>query len=184
MIRMLKQLKAEICLIQEKDPAATNKLGIVFFYPGFQAVILHRISHFLYKLNIPILPRLMAYIARFITGIEIHPAAKIGKNFFIDHGMGVVIGETAIIKDNVQIFHAVTLGGRSLQKGVKRHPTVEENVMIGAGSLILGNITIGANSKIAAGAIVVDDVPKNSVVIGAKSTVVTKLDLPEIEYYI
>lgn len=183
-MRMLKQLIEEICIIQEKDPAPANKVAVVFFYPGFQAVIAHRISHYLYKLKIPLLPRLIAYISRFITGIEIHPGAKIGKHFFIDHGMGVVIGETTIIKDNVHMFHGVTLGGRGFTKGIKRHPTIEDNVMIGAGSLVLGNITVGENSKIAAGAIVVNNVPKNSVVIGAKSTVVSTQEIPEIEYYI
>ncbi len=176
----------ELYFIQKKDPAPCTKLGIIFFYPGYQAVLAHRLSHCLYKCKIPILPRWIAYISRFITGIEIHPGAKIGKNFFIDHGMGVVIGETTVIKDNVHIYHGVTLGATSSQKKSKRHPNIEDNVTIGAHSLILGDITIGKNSKIAAGAVVVEDIPEDSVVIGVKSRVMIRKQKQsaEIEYYI
>lgn len=150
--------------IKNKDPSAKNYLEIILCYPGVHAIFLHRLSHVLVKLNIPILPRFIANLNRFFSGIEIHPSAIIGKNCFIDHGLGVVIGETAIIGNNVTIYQGVTLGGRSLQK-IKRHPTIQDNVIIGAGAKILGPIVIGAGSKIGAGAIIIEDLEVNSVMV-------------------
>ena len=154
----------------KKDPAL--KPGIhaleVLLYPGVHAILFHRIAHFLYKLKVPFIPRLISQIARFLTGIEIHPRAKIGKRFFIDHGMGVVIGETTEIGDDVMMYHGVTLGGHGWwtdKKGEKRHPTVGNNVILGVGCKILGPVKIGDNSKIGAGAIVIHDVPPNSTVV-------------------
>ena len=136
-------------------------------------MIHHKISHFLYRKKLIFLARLVSQISRFLTGIEIHPGAKIGKHLFMDHGMGIVIGETSIIGDNVTIYHGVTLGGVSLEKG-KRHPTIENNVIIGAGAKILGNITIGDNSKIGANSVILKDVPKNSVAVGIPGKIITK----------
>jgi len=159
--------------IKNKDPSAKNYLEIMLCYPGVHAIFLHRINHFLDKLNIPILPRFIANLNRFWTGIEIHPKAIIGKNCFIDHGSGVVIGETAIIGNNVTIYQGVTLGGRSLQK-IKRHPTIQDNVIIGAGAKILGSIVIGSGSKIGAGAIVIEDLDINSVMVAKTAEEVLK----------
>jgi serine O-acetyltransferase len=150
--------------IKDKDPAAKNYLEIILCYPGVHALLLHRLSHFLYKLNLPVLPRFIANISRILTGIEIHPAVKIGKNLFIDHGHGVVIGETAIIGDNVTIYQGVTLGGRSNSK-TKRHPTIGNEVLIGVGAKILGNVVIGDRAKIGAGAVVIDNVAADKVII-------------------
>ncbi len=150
--------------IKKKDPAAKSYLEIILCYPGVHAVLLHKLSHFLDKINVPILPRFISYIGRILTGIEIHPKVKIGKNLFIDHGFGVVIGQTAIIGDNVTIYQGVTLGGRSLEK-IKRHPTIEDDVVIGAGAIILGAITIGKGAKIGSGAIVIEDVGEGRVVV-------------------
>lgn len=155
----------EIRISQKKDPAARSFLEILLLYQGLHALIAHRIAHLFYKMHLFLLARLISQISRHITGIEIHPGAKIGKRFFIDHGMGVVIGETAIIGDNVLLYQGVTLGGTGLEKG-KRHPTIGNNVVIGAGAKILGNITIGDNSYIGANAVVVKDVPTNSTIVG------------------
>jgi serine O-acetyltransferase len=157
--------KSEIDNIFEKDPAASNWVEVILTYAGLHAIIMHRISHKLWKFKIPILPRYLSQLARHITGIEIHPGAKIGKGFFIDHGMGVVIGETSIIGDNVLLYQGVTLGGTGKEKG-KRHPTVGNNVVIGTGAKVLGNITIGDNSYVGANAVVIKDVPANSTVVG------------------
>ena len=157
----------------EKDPALRGGLNYleVVFYPGVQAIILYRISHALHLLGVPVIPRAVSYFGRFLTGAEIHPGAKIGKNFFIDHATGVVIGETAEIGDNVMIFHGVTLGGHGWwrdKKGEKRHPTVEDNVTIGVGAAILGPVTIKKNSRIGALTVIIDDIPENSTVVGSK----------------
>ena len=149
-MKIFKTIKQEIKTIKEKDPAAKSTLEIVLLYQGFHALILHRLAHKLYKMKIPFLPRFISQISRFITGIEIHPGATIGKNFFIDHGMGVVIGETAIIGDNCLVYQGVTLGGTGKECG-KRHPTIGNNVTLGAGAILLGNITIGDNSNVGAG---------------------------------
>ena len=150
--------------IKKKDPAAKSYLEIALCYPGVHAVFFHRFAHFLAQIQVPILPRFIAHISRILTGIEIHPQAKIGKNLFIDHGFGVVIGETCEIGDNVTIYQGVTLGGRSSKK-VKRHPTIGDDVVIGAGAKILGPIKIGSGAKIGAGAIVIQDLDDNKVMV-------------------
>lgn len=169
--------------IKKKDPAANNYLEILLCYPGVHAIFFHRISHFLVNLNIPVLPRFIAHISRVLTGIEIHPKTKIGKNCFIDHGMGVVIGETAIIGDNVTIYQGVTLGGRSTQK-TKRHPTILNDVIIGAGAKILGPITVGSGAKVGPGAIVIKDLGSNQIMIAETAKEMKKKVSGEIEYYI
>lgn len=151
-------------LIKEKDPALHSPLEILL-YPFFKVYIFYKISHFLYKHKLYFLARLFSELAKFRTGIEIHPGAAIGQNFFIDHGVGVVIGETAIIKNNVMLYHGVTLGATKNTKN-KRHPTIEDNVVIGANATILGNIVIGANSKIGANSIILKDVAPNSTITG------------------
>lgn len=162
---MFKTLKEEFKTIFEKDPAAKSVLEIIICYPGFHAIIMHRIAHFLWKKKFYLLGRFISNLSRFFTNIEIHPGAKIGKNFFIDHGSGVVIGETAEIGDNVLIYQGVTLGGTGKEKG-KRHPTVGNNVVIGTGAKVLGPITIGDNAKVGAGSVVTKDVPANATVVG------------------
>ncbi len=169
----------EVKNVQRKDPAARGVWEIVLLYQGLYALIHHRIAHFLYKRNIFLLARLISQISRFLTGIEIHPGAVIGKDFFIDHGMGVVIGETSIIGNNVLLYQGVTLGGTGLEKG-KRHPTIGNNVVIGAGAKVLGNITIGDNSYIGSNAVVIKDVPPNSTVVGVPGRI-TKQDGKKIE---
>lgn len=169
--RAIKKIKEDIKVIYEKDPAATNLAEVLFCYPGLQALISHRIAHKLAYWGIPFIPRLISYWTRIFTGIEIHPKARIGNRFFIDHGEGVVIGETTIIGDDVLIYQQVTLGGTGNEHG-KRHPTVGNNVIIGAGAKVLGNITIGDNVRIGAGSVVVDDVPENSTVVGVPGRVV------------
>lgn len=155
----------EILAAKEKDPAAKSFLEILLLYQGLQAQVNYRVANFFFKLHIFLLARLLSQFGRFFTGIEIHPGAKIGKRLFIDHGMGVVIGETAIIGDDVLLYQGVTLGGTGIEKG-KRHPTIGNNVVVGAGAKILGNITIGDNSYIGANAVVIKDVPPNSTVVG------------------
>jgi len=158
--------------IKERDPAAKSLLGIVLTYPGVKAVFFHKVASFFHIAGLPLLARITSQATRFFTGIEIHPGAKIGKNLFIDHGMGVVIGETSEIKDNVTIYHMVTLGGISPstnsddQRDAKRHPTLEDNVVIGSGAQVLGPVTIGKNAKVGANAVVTKDVPENAVMIG------------------
>lgn len=168
---MLSSLIADFQIIFERDPAARNWLEVILCYPGLQALILHRFSHRLYNLGLPLIPRLMSHIGRFFTGIEIHPGATIGKGVFIDHGMGVVIGETAIIGDYCLIYQGVTLGGTGKQSG-KRHPTLGENVVVGAGVKVLGNISIGHDVRIGAGSIVLRDVPADCTVVGIPGRVV------------
>ena len=168
---MLKVINADFSIIKERDPAARGPLEIIFCYPGFQALVAHRISHKLWKLKLPVIPRLLSQITRFITGIEIHPGAKIGKSVFIDHGMGVVIGETSEIGNRCLLYQGVTLGGTGKENG-KRHPTLEENVVVGAGAKILGAIIIGANTRIGAGSVVVKDVEADSTVVGIPGRVV------------
>ena len=157
--------RAEIESTREKDPAAKGFLEIILLYPGLHAVVVHRINHFLWQLKVPFLPRALSQLARFLTGIEIHPGATIGQGLFIDHGMGVVIGETAIVGDNVTLFQGATLGGTGKETG-KRHPTIGNNVVIGAGAKVLGNITIGDNSYVGANAVIIRDVPSNATVVG------------------
>lgn len=169
--RALNKIKEDIKVIYEKDPAANNLAEVIFCYPGFQALLLHRIAHKLAYWKIPFLPRYISYLTRIITGIEIHPKARIGNRFFIDHGEGVVIGETAIIGDDVLIYQQVTLGGTGSEHG-KRHPTIGNGVIIGAGAKVLGNITIGDNVRIGAGSVVIDNVPDNCTVVGVPGRVV------------
>ena len=171
--------KDEINSTKERDPAATNTLEIMLTYAGLHALILHRIANNILNMKIPFLPRWLSQFNRWLTGIEIHPAAKIGKGLFIDHGMGVVIGETTVIENNVTLFQGVTLGGTGKEKG-KRHPNIGNNVVVGAGAKILGNITIGENSYIGANAVVIRDVPANSTVVGVPGRI-TKQDGKKIE---
>lgn len=166
-------VKKDIDTIFERDPAARSVPEVIFCYPGLHAIWFHRVSHSLWKNNFKFAGRLLSHMARFLTGIEIHPGAKIGDGFFIDHGMGVVIGETAEIGNNVSIYQGVTLGGTSLKK-VKRHPTIEDNVVVGSGAKVLGAFTIGKNSKIGSGSVVVREVPENSTVVGIPAKVVKK----------
>ena len=168
---MLSTLLADFKIIFERDPAARNWLEVLFFYPGLQAILFHRVAHLLYKLRIPVIPRLISFVARFLTGIEIHPGAAIGQGFFIDHGMGVVIGETAIVGDNVLLYQGVTLGGTGKECG-KRHPTVGSNVVVGAGAKVLGNIEIGSNVRIGAGSVVLRSVPSNCTVVGVPGRII------------
>ena len=170
-LRALNKIKEDIKVIYEKDPAANNLAEVIFCYPGFQALLFHRIAHKLAYWKIPFIPRYISYLTRIITGIEIHPKAQIGKRFFIDHGEGVVIGETTIIGDDVLIYQQVTLGGTGSEHG-KRHPTIGNNVIIGAGAKILGNITIGNDVRIGAGSVVIDNVPDNCTVVGVPGRVV------------
>ena len=170
---MLSSLVADFRIIFERDPAARNWLEVLVCYPGLQALFLHRFAHWLYKIGIPFFPRLISHLARFFTGIEIHPGAQIGKGVFIDHGMGVVIGETAIVGDYSLIYQGVTLGGTGKETG-KRHPTLGENVVVGGGAKVLGNIQIGNNVRIGAGSVVLRDVPSNCTVVGIPGRVVYK----------
>lgn len=168
---MLKQLKEDIKTIFERDPAAKSYLEVILCYPGLHAVICHRIAHCLYRRKIFLLARLLSQMSRFFTGIEIHPGAVIGRRLFIDHGSGIVIGETAEVGNDVTLYQGVTLGGTGKDKG-KRHPTIEHNVTIGSGAKILGPITIGHNAKIGAGAVVVRCIPPNSTAVGVPAHVV------------
>ena len=168
---MFYKIKKDIEYIMENDPAARTKLEVFLLYPSIHARLAHMISHFLYKKNLLFLARLISQIARFLTGIEIHPGATLGAGILIDHGMGVVIGETAELGDRITIYQGTTLGGTGKEKG-KRHPTVGNNVVIGAGSKVLGNIKIGSNSKIGANSVVINDVPEGATVVGIPGRVV------------
>lgn len=168
---MLKRLKDEIHAIKEKDPAARSTLEIFLCYPGFYAIIFHRISHYLWTHSFRLLARMNSNLARFITGIEIHPGAQIGERVFIDHGMGVVVGETTIVGDDVLIYQGVILGGTTTQR-TKRHPTIEKGVIIGAGAKVMGNITVGEYAKIGTGAVVLKDVPPESTCVGVPGRIV------------
>jgi serine O-acetyltransferase len=168
---MISTIITDFKIIFERDPAARNWLEVLFCYPGFQALIFHRFAHWLRKFGLPFIPRFISHIARFLTGIEIHPGAVIGQGVFIDHGMGVVIGETAIIGDYALIYQGVTLGGTGKQSG-KRHPTIGENVVVGTGAKVLGNINIGDNVRIGAGSVVLRDVPADCTVVGIPGRIV------------
>jgi serine O-acetyltransferase len=167
------RLRKEIQAVFERDPAAKSLLEVLFCYPGLHAILLHRIAHFFYQRKFFFIARLISQFSRAITQIEIHPGAKIGEGLFIDHGAGVVIGETAEIGNNVTIYQGVTLGGTGKEKG-KRHPTIEDNVVISAGAKILGSFTVGKNSKIGAGSVVLKPVPPNSTVVGVPGKVVIR----------
>ena len=170
---MWKRLKEDIDVIFEQDPAARSTIEIILTYSGLHAIWNHRIAHAFYKRNFKFIARFISQFSRFLTGIEIHPGASIGRRFFIDHGMGVVIGETCEIGDNVTVFQGVTLGGTGKESG-KRHPTIEDNVLIATGAKVLGSIVIGENSKVGAGSVVLKDVPPNSTVVGIPGRVVIK----------
>lgn len=168
---MFKRLREDIQSVFERDPAARSIFEIFFCYPGLHAVWIYRIAHWFWTRKFYFLGRFTSHLGRFFTGIEIHPGATIGRKFFIDHGMGVVIGETAEIGDNVTLYHGVTLGGVSLEK-VKRHPTIEDNVVIGSGAKVLGPFTVGKGSRIGSNSVVVKEVPANSTVVGVPGRIV------------
>jgi serine O-acetyltransferase len=168
---ILRAMAADLAIIKERDPAARSTLEILLCYPGFHALVMHRISHRLWRLRVPLLPRLLSQVGRLFTGIEIHPGARIGRGVFIDHGMGVVIGETAVIGDHCLLYQGVTLGGTGKQHG-KRHPTLKENVVVGAGAKVLGAITVGANTRIGAGSVLLRDVASDSTVVGIPGRVI------------
>lgn len=170
---MFKLLKEDIEVVFDQDPAARSKLEVILTYAGLHAIWSHRLAHALFKRKLFFIARVISQISRFFTGIEIHPGAKIGRRLFIDHGMGVVIGETCEIGDNVTIYQGVTLGGTGKEKG-KRHPTVKDHALIATGAKVLGSITIGENSKIGGGSVVLKDVPPNSTVVGVPGRVVVQ----------
>jgi serine O-acetyltransferase len=188
-VSLLRSIAKDIQAAKLHDPAATNSLEVILFYPGFHARQLHRLAHGLQKRHVPVVPRLISHMSRFVTGVEIHPGATIGEGFFIDHGMGVVIGETTEIGDNCQIFQGVTLGGTSTKRE-KRHPTLKDNVVVSAGAKVIGAVTIGENAVIGAGSVVVTNVPPNATVVGVPGHVVafrdpgseTTLRLPDPEW--
>ena len=168
---MFSRLKSDLSIVFDRDPAARSYWEIITTYPGVYAILFHRLAHRLWKLKLYWFGRAISHIGRFFTGIEIHPGAVIGQRFFIDHGMGVVIGETAVIGDDCTLYHGVTLGGTSWKQG-KRHPTLENKVVVGAGAKILGPITIGSSAKIGSNAVVISDVPANATAIGIPARVV------------
>lgn len=173
---MISSMIADFRVIFKNDPAARNWIEVLFCYPGLQALFFHRFAHFLYRIGIFFLPRFISHLARFLTGVEIHPGAQIGKGVFIDHGMGVVIGETAIVGDNCLIYQGVTLGGTGKEAG-KRHPTLSENVVVGSGAKILGNIKIGNDVRIGAASVVLRDVPSNCTIVGVPGRVVHRSEV-------
>ena len=168
---LITSIKRDIKAAFDHDPAAVSTLEILLAYPGFHARQYHRLAHTLFRWRVPVLPRLISHCSRFFTGIEIHPGATIGEGFFVDHGMGVVIGETSVIGDNVTLYQGVTLGGTS-QQHVKRHPTLGNNVVVGVGAQIIGDITIGDDAKVGAGSVVVNSVPPHATVVGVPGRVV------------
>ena len=168
--RAVRVLGEDVQAVRDRDPAASNTLEIILTYPGLHAIWMHRIAHYLHGKKVPAVPRALSMFGRFLTGIEIHQGATIGRGFFIDHGMGVVIGETTEIGENVTLFQGVTLGGTGKEKG-KRHPTIEDNVVIAAGASVLGAITVGENARVGAGAVVIQDVPANCTVVGVPGRV-------------
>lgn len=172
-MKIFKRMKEDMDNVFEQDPAARTYLEVFLTYSGLHAIWAHRIAHAFYKRRFYFIARVISQLSRFLTGIEIHPGAKIGRKFFIDHGMGVVIGETCEIGDNVTIYQGVTLGGTGKEKG-KRHPTIKDNVLIATGAKVLGSITIGENSKVGAGSVVLRDVPANSTVVGIPGKVVVQ----------
>jgi serine O-acetyltransferase len=168
---MFQKIKSDLSIVFDRDPAARSYIEIITTYPGVHAILFHRLAHLFWRVKLYWVARATSYLSRIITGIEIHPGAVIGRRFFIDHGMGVVIGETAIIGDDCTIYHGVTLGGTSWKQG-KRHPTLEDKVVIGAGAKILGPITIGSGAKIGSNAVVVKDIPKNATAVGIPARLV------------
>jgi serine O-acetyltransferase len=179
---MLEILKQDIEAVRDRDPAAKSTMEIVLAYPGLHALWMHRVAHALWDMGVPVIPRIVSHVNRWLTGIEIHPGAKFGKGVFIDHGMGVVIGETSEIGDYVTLYQGVTLGGTGKEKG-KRHPTVGRNVVIAAGAKVLGPITIGDDSKVGAGAVVIRDVPPHCTVVGVPGKVVVQKGEPVVDLH-
>ena len=177
---MFNHIKEDISIVFERDPAARSHLEVLTTYPGVHALIMHRFSHWLWGMQLFWLGRVFSHIGRAFTGIEIHPGATIGRRVFIDHGMGVVIGETAIIGDDCTLYHGVTLGGTSWNKG-KRHPTLEQGVVIGAGAKVLGPITVGKNAKIGSNAVVVKNVPENATAVGIPARILEEEQIKEVE---
>jgi serine O-acetyltransferase len=188
-VSLLRSIRNDIQAARDRDPAANSALTVILTYPGFHARQSHRLAHRLYRAHVPVLPRLISHVSRFLTGVEIHPGATIGEGLFIDHGMGIVIGETAEIGDNCHIFQGVTLGGTSTKRE-KRHPTLKTNVSVGAGAKLIGAITVGENAVIGAGSVVVTNVPPNATVVGVPGHIVayrdpgseTTLRLPDPEW--
>ncbi len=174
-------LRSDIRTIKSKDPAATSSLSILLTSSGMHAVWIYRISHLYWNMHLKLLARITSNIARFLTGVEIHPAAIIGRNFVIDHGTGTVIGETTIIGNNVLVYHQVTLGGTGNESGKKRHPTLCDGVMIAAGAKILGDIKIGANSRVGANSVVLKDVPSNATAVGIPARIILNKNMSEEE---
>lgn len=170
---MFETIKEDIKVVFERDPASRSALETLIASPGFHAILLHRLNHWLWTKNLYLLARFSAHLSRFLTGVEIHPGANLGRRFFIDHGMGIVIGETSEIGDDCSIYHGVTLGGTTWQKG-KRHPTLKDGVIIGAGAKVLGPITLGANARIGSNAVVVKDVPDDATVVGIPGRVMVR----------
>ena len=168
---ILGKFREDLSVVFQRDPAARNYFEILTTYPGVHALILHRLAHFLWSIKLKLIARIFSHLARILTGIEIHPGAQIGRRFFIDHGMGIVIGETAIIGDDCTLYHGVTLGGTTWKKG-KRHPTLKDNVVIGAGAKVLGPITLGNNSKVGSNAVVVTDIPNDSTAVGIPAKII------------
>ena len=175
---MFKRLREDINCVFERDPAARNSFEVITTYPGVHALLWHRVSHFLWRIHLKWLARMLSQLSRLLTGIEIHPGAQIGRRFFIDHGMGVVIGETAVIGDDVTLYHGVTLGGTSWSKG-KRHPTLGNDVVVGAGAKVLGPITLFNGARVGSNAVVVKDVPENATVVGIHGHNVTSSSMPD-----
>ena len=172
---LLQSIRRDIKAARERDPAATSSLEVIATYPGFHARQIHRLAHTLHNAGLRLPARIISHIGRALTGIEIHPGARIGEGFFIDHGMGVVIGETAVIGDNCHLFQGVTLGGTSTRRA-KRHPTLGQGVVVGAGAKVIGAVTVGDNAKIGAGSVVVTNVPANATVVGVPGHIVAYAD--------
>lgn len=172
---LLKSIKRDIAAVRQRDPAARGSIEVIFAYPGFHARELHRLAHALHTRGVPVVPRVISNVSRFVTGIEIHPGARIGEGLFIDHGMGVVIGETAEVGDDCHILQGVTLGGTSMHHA-KRHPTLRDRVVVGAGAKLIGAIEVGENARIGAGSVVVTNVPPNATVVGVPGHVVSYHD--------
>jgi serine O-acetyltransferase len=179
---LFESIKDDIAAVRDRDPAARNTLEIILAYPGLHALWMHRIAHWLWEKDVPVVPRVISHFSRLLTGIEIHPGAKFGKGVFIDHGMGVVIGETSEIGDYVTLYQGVTLGGTGKEKG-KRHPTIGRNVVIAAGAKVLGPITVGDDSKVGAGAVVIRDVPPRCTVVGIPGRVVMQEGEPVVDLH-
>ena len=167
----LGKFREDLSVVFQRDPAARNYFEILTTYPGVHALMLHRLAHSLWTIKLKLIARIFSHLGRILTGIEIHPGAQIGRRFFIDHGMGVVIGETAIIGNDCTLYHGVTLGGTTWKKG-KRHPTLKDNVVIGAGAKVLGPVTIGNNSKVGSNAVVVTDIPNESTAVGIPAKII------------